>query len=541
MDDSSQVTFSGSKVIINPSTNLVPNTTYHVEMANGVIADYSGNPYTGIDDPSTLNFTTTPDTAPPTLNWSWPFDGQSFKIDDSITLNFNEEIMAGTGNIIISNGTDTRTIAIDDASQVTINNPTGFGTVNYGSITINPTEDLISNSTYSIQIAAGVVTDTSGNAWAGINDALSFSTIGPGPILNWSNPGDNATDFQMDSNIELFFDEAVKPGSTGNIIISNGSDTRVISINDSSQVTFDGYSGVIINPTTDLVPNTHYSIKIDNGAITDLDGNPYAGISDDTALDFSTIPTDPLLTWSDPADDSADFQVDRNIELDFNEAVKAGDTGNIVISNGTDTRTIAINDASQVTFNGSKITINPTADLIANSSYSIKIDNGAISDLDGHTYAGISDDTSLNFTTIPSNPLLISSSPADDTSGVAVGDNVVLNFNEEIKPASGNIVISNGSDTRTISINDSSQITFSDSKFGGNQIFINPTADLIPNTAYHIEIDASAITDTAGNHYAGISDDTTLNFTTADSTGLALATPAIVGVSDISESFFPVH
>jgi methionine-rich copper-binding protein CopC len=652
-DDSSQVTFSGSKVIINPSTNLVPNTTYHVEMANGVIANYSGNPYTGIDDPSTLNFTTTPDTAPPALNWSWPFDGQSFKIDDSIALNFNEEIMAGTGNIIISNGTDTRTIAIDDASQVTINNPTGFGTVNYGSITINPTEDLISNSTYSIQIAAGVVTDTSGNAWAGINDALSFSTIGPGPILNWSNPGDNATDFQMDSNIELIFDEAVKPGSTGNIIISNGSDTRTISINDSSQVTFDGYNGVTINPTADLVPNTHYSIKIDSGAITDLDGHAYAGISDDTALDFSTIPsepqltgsnpwddstdfqvdqnielyfneqvksggsgnivisngtdtrtiaindtsqvsfdssnrvvinpiadllpnshynikidsgaitdldghayaginddtaldfstipTDPLLTWSDPADDSADFQVDRNIELDFNEAVKAGDTGNIVISNGTDTRTIAVNDASQVTFNGSKITIDPTTDLVANSSYSIRIDNGAITDLDGHAYAGISDDTSLNFTTIPSNPLLISSSPTDDASGVAVGDNVVLSFNEEVKPASGNIVISNGSDTRTISIDDSSQVTFSDSKFGGNQITINPTTDLIPNTAYHIEIDASAITDTAGNHYAGISDDTTLNFTTADTTGLALATPAIVGVSGISEPFFPVH
>ena len=767
VDDSNQVIFSGSKVTINPSANLVPNTAYHVEMASGVLADLSGNPYAGMSDSSTLNFTTIADTVPPALNWSWPFDGQLFKANDNITLVFNEEIMAGTGNIIISNGTDTRSIAIDDAGQVAINNFTGLGTANGGMITINPTEDLILNSTYSIQIAAGVVTDTSGNAWEGISDALSFNTVGSGPLLSWSNPWDDFTDFQVDSNIELSFDEAIKPG-TGNVIISNGSDTRTISINDSSQVIFDGFANVIINPTTNLVPNTHYSIKIDSGAITDLEDNPYTGISNDTTLDFSTVTTEPQLNGSYPSDDSTGFQVDRNIELYFNEQVKSGSNGNIIISNGSDTRTIAINDASQVSFdNSNRVVINPLADLLPNTHYSIKVDSGSITDLDGHAYAGISDDTaldfstitgeprlngsnpgdnstgfqvdknielyfneqvksggsgniiisngsdtrtiaisdasqvtfdgysgviinpatdlvpntdyniridsgaitdlignpyvgisddtSLNFTTIPSNPLLTSSSPVDNASDVAVGDNIALYFNEEIKPASGNIVISNGTDTRTISINDSSQVTFSDSKFGGNQIlinpaadlvpntdysiridngaitdlkgnsyaginddttlnfttfssdpqltgsspmddavdvavggnidlyfneeikpasgnivisngtdtrtisindssqvtfssskfggnqiFIDPAADLVPNTTYHIEIDASAITDTAGNYYAGISDDTTLNFTTADSAGFSLATPLVVGVSSFDEQFFPV-
>ena len=124
----------------------------------------------------------------------------------------------------------------------------------------------------------------------------------------------------------------------------------------------------------------------------------------------------------------------------------------------------------------------------------------------------------------------------DDAVDVAVGSNINLYFNEEIKPADGNIVISNGTDIRTISINDSSQVTFSSSKFGGNQIFIDPAADLVPNTTYHIEIDASAITDNAGNYYAGISDDTTLNFTTTDT----LVTPPIVGVAGIGDLVFPV-
>ncbi|NBQ69869.1 MAG: hypothetical protein EBU46_14025, partial [Nitrosomonadaceae bacterium] len=515
VDDSSQIIFNGSKVIINPSTNLVPNTTYHVEIANGVIADYSGNPYAGISDPAALNFTTIADTTPPALNWSWPTEGEPFKIDDDITLYFNEEILAGTGNIIISNGTDTRIIAIDDASQVTINNFTSSGMFNYGSITINPTEDLIVNSTYSIQIAPGVITDTSGNAWEGINDALSFSTVGPGPILDWSNPGDDANDFQMDNTIELSFDELVKPGSTGNIIISNGTDTRIISINDSSQVTFDGYGGVIINPATDLVPNMHYSIKIDSGAITDLDGNPYAGISDDTTLDFSTVSSEPQLFWSNPTDDSTDFQTDSNIQLIFNESIQAGSNGNIVISNGSDTRTISINDSSQVIFDGfNSVFINPTDDLVPNTHYSIKIDSGAITDLNGNPYAGISDDTALDFSTISSDPQLFWSNPLDNATDFQVDNNIQLFFNEAVQAGSnGNIIVSDGSDTRTISINDSSQVTFD----GYGSVIINPTEDLIPNAHYSIKIDSGAINDLGGHAYAGISDDTALDFSTVTS------------------------
>ncbi|NBQ69315.1 MAG: hypothetical protein EBU46_11000, partial [Nitrosomonadaceae bacterium] len=393
-----------------------------------------------------------------------------------------------------------------------------------------------------IKIDSGAITDLAGHAYAGISDdtALDFTTITGEPRLDVSIPGDDSIDFQIDRNIELYFNESVKSGSSGNIIISNGSDTRTISINDRSQVTFDGYTGVIINPATDLVPNTDYSIRIDSGAITDLIGNPYAGISDATSLNFTTIPSDPLLTSSSPVDNASDFAVGDNIALYFNEEIKPA-SGNIVISNGTDTRTISINDSSQVTFSDSKfggnqILINPAADLVPNTDYSIRIDNGAITDLKGNSYAGISDDTTLNFTTLSSDPLLTGSSPMDDAVDVAVGGNINLYFNEEIKPADGNIVISNGSDTRTISINDSSQVTFSSSKFGGNQIFIDPAADLVPNTTYHIEIDASAITDTAGNYYAGISDDTTLNFTTTDN----LVTPPIVGVAGIGDPVFPV-
>ncbi|OQW41227.1 MAG: hypothetical protein A4S08_02555 [Proteobacteria bacterium SG_bin4] len=512
-DDPNQVMYSGGKVTINPSANLVPNTTYHVEIASGVFTDLSGNLFAGITDPSAFNFTTIADTVAPQVSWSWPYDGASFKLDDNITIDFNEEIMAGSGDIIISNGSDTRTIPINDASQVTITNYFSSSSANAGYITINPTEDLILGSTYQIQVTSGAITDTSGNTWEGFSNAPSFTTINSDPRLTWSNPGDEATDFQVDSNIELNFDEAVKPGNTGNIVISNGSDIRTIAINDASQVTFGDYGNVVINPSTDLISGTNYHIKIDSGAITDLAGHAYAGINDDTTLNFTTIPSNPFLSWSSPPDNYTEFQVDQNIELYFNEMIQAG-SGNIIISNGSDSRTIAINDASQVTFDGySGIYINPSADLIPGTNYHIKIDSGAITDLASNAYAGISDETTFNFSTISSNPLLSWSNPWDNSTEFQVDQNIVLNFNETIQAGnSGNIVISNGSDSRTIAINDASQVSFS-----GGKVTINPSADLIPNTHYSIRIDSGAITDLSGNAYAGINDDSTLDFSTVTS------------------------
>ena len=102
-----------------------------------------------------------------------------------------------------------------------------------------------------------------------------------------SNPWDESF-IGIDNNIFLFFDEHVVAGN-GHIIISNGSDTRNIAINDTNQVTFDGYGTVTINPTTDLIINTSYSIQIASGVIMDTDGNPYEGINDQTTLKFNTI------------------------------------------------------------------------------------------------------------------------------------------------------------------------------------------------------------------------------------------------------------
>ncbi len=266
----------------------------------------------------------------------------NLKLTAILNFSFDEAVKPSSGDIIISNGVDTHIIPINDSNQVSFSS-----SKNGGAITINPTADLIPNTTYNIQIASGVITDLAGNPYVGINDSstLNFTTIPSNPLLIGSYPWDDSSEFQVDSDIVLSFDEGVKTG-IGNITITNeadSTDSRVISVNDATQVLFDDSGYVIINPMDNLASNAEYSIQIESGAIIDLAGNAYAGISDNTSLNFTTIPTNPLLNWSNPPDDFNHFQVENNIELFFNESIIAG-SGNIIIGNGVDTRIIPITE-----------------------------------------------------------------------------------------------------------------------------------------------------------------------------------------------------
>ncbi|MCB1985391.1 MAG: Ig-like domain-containing protein [Burkholderiales bacterium] len=501
VNDTSQVTFTsgkkGGSVIIDPTEDLIPDTSYNIQMASDVIQDATGN---SIDEPVTLNFT--PIASNPILIDSIPRDeSNNFKIDNPIGLFFDEPVVAGSGAIIISNGTDTRTIDINDASQVTFDD--------FGGVIIDPTDDLTVNSHYTIQMTSGVILDSDGFPYAGIGDleAIEFTTVTADPLLSWSNPVDGM-EFKVDGNIELVFDERVVAGS-GEIIISNGTDTRTIDINDTSQVMFDGYDHVTIDPIDDLLPDSNYNIQMVSGVIVDANGHAYAGISAPDTLDFMTIPSNPRLVYSDPMDEFTAFQVDSDIRLDFDEPVVAG-SGTIIISNGTDTRTIDVQDTNQVAFDGfGGVIINPFDDLIPDTTYNIQMASGVLTDLAGHAYAGIGDPDTLNFTTIPTNPVLDSSNPQDEAA-FKIDDDLSFYFNEMIMPGSGNIIISNGADTRTIDIHDASQVMFD----GYNGVVINPADDLVLGETYHVLMDSGVITDMAGHAYAGISDPDTLNFTT---------------------------
>jgi methionine-rich copper-binding protein CopC len=116
------------------------------------------------------------------------------------------------------------------------------------------------------------------------------------------------------------------------------------------------------------------------------------------------------------------------------------------------------------------------------------------------------------------NPTLFSASPADNETGVVVGKSIVLNFSEKVDAETGNVTIYRTSDSAVVEAIDvsGSQVTGS----GTSTITVNPADDLEWNTEYHVLIDATAFDDASSNSYAGISDTTTLSFTTATVPGV---------------------
>ncbi|GGP22313.1 SdiA-regulated domain-containing protein [Silvimonas iriomotensis] len=220
-------------------------------------------------------------------------------------------------------------------------------------------------------------------------------------------------------------------------------------------------------------------------------------------------PSLPGLTIFKPTTSKAAVGIGSNLYLTFDQAVKAG-TGNLVLSNGAgDTRTIAVTDPTQVTFSGSVMKVHPKFYMVAGTTYNITYQSGVIKTTAGANTAAVTDAGTFAFTTVgtvdQTAPTLTSTAPVNGATGI-IGSHFSMQFSEIVQAGSGNIVISNGSDTRTVSINDATQV-----KFNGGRVTITLTSPLQDSSRYTVQLASGVITDLYGNAYAG----TSQSFTTA--------------------------
>jgi endonuclease I len=124
----------------------------------------------------------------------------------------------------------------------------------------------------------------------------------------------------------------------------------------------------------------------------------------DNLLVSATVTLDtvaPLLSSLAPLDNATNVPVTVTPTVTFNEAVKKGAAGNIVLrlsSDGTAFETIAVT-SSQVAVSGAAVTITPSTNFTNATGYYVEIAAGAIEDLAGNDYAGLTGATTWNFTT----------------------------------------------------------------------------------------------------------------------------------------------
>lgn len=114
----------------------------------------------------------------------------------------------------------------------------------------------------------------------------------------------------------------------------------------------------------------------------------------------STDAEAPIVASLTPAHEETEVSpLDANIEIQLSETIQVG-TGNVVLRlmDGTEVESIDVT-SDQVTTAGTRAIINPAADLLANTSYYVEVDNGAFEDNHGNAFGGISGSATWSFTT----------------------------------------------------------------------------------------------------------------------------------------------
>ena len=448
--------------------------------------------------------------------------------------NFRNIIINNPSGVLLANDLTniTSTLTINNGSTLDINGQdlTAVTLVNNGNLQLLGSETV--NIT-TMDTDSGTVT-YDGSGATGLAAGDNYFNL----IFNQS--GTSTLDANLDVNGSVSISSGTLDASTSNYNINVGGDwtNNGSFISRSGLVTFDNNSDIFAGGTSatkdfnnvtlsGAVGSQSDNILIGGNFILSGAGTWYTNcntmtISGSTTNNSGTISDTLTPTVSfDPANSSSTHAASDNIILTFNTAIrKASDNSDLTDSNVDAHITLkdANSSGSNINFDATidasdrVITINPSSDL--NSSQVVYVAIGNTVENVCNTALSAS---SATFTTADStDPVLSSSSPADEATAIAVDTNIVLTFNEAVDAESGNIIIVKSEDGSTVETIDvtGSQVSGS----GSTEITINPSVTLDGQTAYHLTIDETAFDDSSSNSYAGISDTSTINFTTADVT-----------------------
>jgi autotransporter passenger strand-loop-strand repeat protein len=116
------------------------------------------------------DFSSTEDTTGPTITAFSPEENfDSTEVSDNIVLTFDEVIQQGIGKIVLKTlaGKTVQSFNIATSHAISISDDT---------LTIDPAKKLTYDTTYQLVINSGVITDTIGNAYAGLHDYYFTTT-----------------------------------------------------------------------------------------------------------------------------------------------------------------------------------------------------------------------------------------------------------------------------------------------------------------------------------------------------------------------------
>lgn len=430
------------------------------------------------------------------------------------------------------------TLEAGDATLSTYTNPGAAGAKTFPSFT---SQSIASGSTGYIFITADVAAGATHNNAIGI-DAITTSnlTFGSGnktgsttsggtqtfkdvtaPTVSSYSPTDGNTAVTANQNLILTFSENVKAGTGGTFdIYSSAGLLESIPYND-SRITY-STNTVTINPTATFTLGSNYYVNISANAVSDNQDNAYAGISNNTTWNFTTVAPSVTNVTSTNADGTYKLGDAINVTVTFTDNVVVTGFPYVYLNMvGTDRQAAYVSGSgtNSLVFSYTLQDTDGATDLDYVNNSALYLNSGTINSADGvavtRTLAtpGAAGSLGNNKAIVVDcvKPTVSSYNPTDGNTTVTINQNLVLTFNENVKVgSSGNIVIYTTGATvfETIPYNDS-RITFST-----NTVTINPTSTFGYSSDYYVQTTGNPILDMYDNAYVGIGVATTWNFTT---------------------------
>lgn len=240
------------------------------------------------------------------------------KVDDVITIDFetsediqspNVSILGQTANVNDKGDGDAKTWQVSYTLKSTDSDgPISF-TIDF--------QDIAGNEGLQVtEISSGTIV---------IFDKIS-------PEITTYFPAHQAINVQPADNLVLTFDEKVLPVTSKNIVIRNAADNQIVETIAVTQANVSiTNETVTVNPTLDLAHNTTYSIQIDAGAFTDVAGNAYKGITNNTSWNFTTSALQTYtVTYDSNGSDGGIVPTDSKQYKNQDNITMLGNTGNLM-------------------------------------------------------------------------------------------------------------------------------------------------------------------------------------------------------------------
>lgn len=356
---------------------------------------------------------------------------------------------------------------------------------------------LVLNKLYNLTLDAGAFTDMWGNGSAAIS-TWSFTT-GAGPQLVTLNPGNNTTNINTNTKLEITFNVPTQPVAGKLLSVYTGTNPNPVLTMDASTAVLSGNTQSFTLPAN-LSTETVHRISLEAGAFKDASNNPSVAIAA-TAWNFTTVAGPKVLVLT-PADEATGIHANTTLAMEFDKSVTPVASKNLRVyqSGVTDPIHTILLSAGVASASNTKYSYTLPTKLSNQVNYYVIVDPLSFADANGNLFSGIAA-TQWDFRTAQG-PAIATYNPTVGASNVAINASIILTFDKAITAVAGKKIKVYTSATTTIVDAD---VSTTGSVSGSSYTLPAPTTGWPFQTLLAVVLDAGAFVDANLNDGAGLS------------------------------------